>query len=176
MIRQGFQKKIAFFPPVCYHPIRECDKPCKMACRTLTSPWGNEDTQTLIDILAKYMIQPAFITMYPVEVSPLAKRSPADPHLTERYEMFICGCEMGNAFSELNDPIDQYERFKAQAEKRANGDEEADMMDDDFVLALEYGMPPTGGLGFGIDRCSMMLCGTDSIRDVILFPTMKPLD
>ena len=90
--------------------------------------------------------------------------------------MFICGCEMGNAFSELNDPIDQYERLKAQAEKRANGDEEADMMDEDFVMALEYGMPPTGGLGFGIDRCSMMLCGTDSIRDVILFPTMKPLD
>ena len=138
--------------------------------------WGNALYETFDQKVEDTLIQPTFITMYPVEVSPLAKRSPTDPYLTERYEMFICGCEMGNAFSELNDPIDQYQRFKAQAEKRANGDEEADMMDEDFVLALEYGMPPTGGLGFGIDRCSMMLCGTDSIRDVILFPTMKPLD
>ena len=138
--------------------------------------WGNALYETFDQLVESTLIQPTFITMYPVEVSPLAKRSPSDPHLTERYEMFICGCEMGNAFSELNDPIDQYERFKAQAEKRANGDDEADMMDEDFVLALEYGMPPTGGLGFGIDRCAMMLCGTDSIRDVILFPTMKSLD
>ena len=138
--------------------------------------WGNALYETFDQKVEETLIQPTFITMYPVEVSPLAKRSPAQPELTERYEMFICGCEMGNAFSELNDPIDQYQRFKAQAEKRANGDDEADMMDEDFVLALEYGMPPTGGLGFGIDRCSMMLCGTDSIRDVILFPTMKPLD
>ena len=138
--------------------------------------WGNALYETFDQKVESTLIQPTFITMYPVEVSPLAKRSPTQPELTERYEMFICGCEMGNAFSELNDPIDQYERFKAQAEKRANGDEEADMMDEDFVMALEYGMPPTGGLGFGIDRCSMMLCGTDSIRDVILFPTMKPLD
>ncbi len=138
--------------------------------------WGNALYETFDQKVEETLIQPTFITMYPVEVSPLAKRSPEQPALTERYEMFICGCEMGNAFSELNDPIDQYERFKAQAEKRANGDEEADMMDEDFVMALEYGMPPTGGLGFGIDRCSMMLCGTDSIRDVILFPTMKPLD
>ena len=138
--------------------------------------WGNALYETFDQKVEETLVQPTFITMYPVEVSPLAKRSPAQPELTERYEMFICGCEMGNAFSELNDPIDQYERFKAQAEKRANGDEEADMMDEDFVMALEYGMPPTGGLGFGIDRCSMMLCGTDSIRDVILFPTMKPLD
>ena len=138
--------------------------------------WGNALYEAFDQKVEETLVQPTFITMYPVEVSPLAKRSPADPHLTERYEAFICGCEMGNAFSELNDPIDQYERFKAQAAKRANGDEEADMMDEDFVMALEYGMPPTGGLGFGIDRCAMMLCGTDSIRDVILFPTMKPLD
>ena len=138
--------------------------------------WGNALYETFDQKVEETLVQPTFITMYPVEVSPLAKRSPQQPALTERYEMFICGCEMGNAFSELNDPIDQYQRFKAQAEKRAQGDEEADMMDEDFVLALEYGMPPTGGLGFGIDRCSMMLCGTDSIRDVILFPTMKPID
>ena len=137
--------------------------------------WGNALYETFDQKVEETLIQPTFITMYPVEVSPLAKRSPSQPELTERYEMFICGCEMGNAFSELNDPIDQYQRFKAQAEKRANGDDEADMMDEDFVLALEYGMPPTGGLGFGIDRCAMMLCGTDSIRDVILFPTMKTL-
>ena len=138
--------------------------------------WGNALYETFDQKVEEQLVQPTFITMYPVEVSPLAKRSPTDRCLTERYELFVCGCEMGNAFSELNDPIDQYERFKAQAQKRANGDEEADMMDEDFVLALEYGMPPTGGLGFGIDRCSMMLCGTDSIRDVILFPTMKPQD
>ena len=138
--------------------------------------WGNALYETFDQKVEETLIQPTFITMYPVEVSPLAKRSPSDPHLTERYEMFVCGCEMGNAFTELNDPMDQYERFKAQAEKRANGDDEADMMDEDYVMALEYGLPPTGGLGFGIDRCAMMLCGTDSIRDVILFPTMKPLD
>ena len=138
--------------------------------------WGNALYETFDQKVESTLIQPTFITMYPVEVSPLAKRSPEQPALTERYEMFICGCEMGNAFSELNDPIDQYQRFKAQAEKRAHGDEEANMMDEDFVMALEYGMPPTGGLGFGIDRCAMLLCGASSIRDVILFPTMKTLD
>ena len=138
--------------------------------------WGNALYETFDQKVESTLIQPTFITMYPVEVSPLAKRSPEQPALTERYEMFICGCEMGNAFSELNDPIDQYQRFKAQAEKRAHGDEEANMMDEDFVMALEYGMPPTGGLGFGIDRCAMLLCGASSIRDVILFPTMKTLE
>ena len=138
--------------------------------------WGNALYETFDQKVEETLIQPTFITMYPVEVSPLAKRSPSDPHLTERYEMFVYGCEMGNAFTELNDPMDQYERFKAQVEKRANGDDEAEMMDEDYVMALEYGLPPTGGLGFGIDRCAMMLCGTDSIRDVILFPTMKTLE
>ena len=138
--------------------------------------WGNALYACFDQKVEETLVQPTFITMYPVEVSPLAKRSPSDPYLTERYEMCVCGCEMGNAFSELNDPNDQYERFKAQAAKRANGGEEAAMMDEDFVMALEYGMPHTGGLGFGIDRCALMLCGTDSIRDVILFPTKKPLD
>ena len=138
--------------------------------------WGNALYETFDQKVEETLVQPTFITMYPVEVSPLAKRSPSDPYLTERYEMFVCGCEMGNAFTELNDPMDQYERFKAQVEKRANGDDEAEMMDEDYVMALEYGLPPTGGLGFGIDRCAMMLCGTDSIRDVILFPTMKSLN
>ncbi len=138
--------------------------------------WGHALFECYDQKVEEHMVQPTFITMHPVDVSPLAKRSPSDPRLTERFELFICRSEMGNAFSELNDPIDQYERFKKQAELRAKGDEEANMMDEDFVMALEYGMPPTGGLGIGIDRCAMMLCGTDSIRDVILFPTMKPLD
>ena len=143
---------------------------------TADPTWGNALYEVFDQRVEETLIQPTFITMYPVEVSPLAKRSPSDPRLTERFEFFICHSELGNAFSELNDPIDQKQRFLKQVELRAKGDEEAGMMDDDFITALEYGMPPTGGMGIGIDRCVMMLTGTDSIRDVILFPTMKPLD
>ena len=138
--------------------------------------WGHALFECFDQKVEEYMIQPTFITMHPVDVSPLAKRSPTDPRLTERFECFVCRSEICNAFSELNDPLDQRERFLKQAELRAKGDEEASMMDTDFLNALEYGLPPTGGIGFGIDRCVMLLTGCDSIRDVILFPTMKPLE
>ena len=138
--------------------------------------WGNALYECFDQKVEDKIVQPTFITMHPVDVSPLAKRSPKDKRLTERFELFICRSEMGNAFSELNDPIDQKERFLKQVELRAKGDDEAGMMDYDYINALEYGMPPTGGLGIGIDRCAMLLTGSDSIRDVILFPTMKPLN
>ncbi len=136
--------------------------------------WGHALHECFDQKVEDKLIQPTFITMHPVDVSPLAKRSPDDPRLTERFELFICRSEMGNAFSELNDPIDQKQRFLKQVELREKGDEEAGMMDEDFIKALEYGMPPTGGLGIGIDRAVMLLTNNSSIRDVILFPTMKP--
>jgi lysyl-tRNA synthetase class 2 len=121
------------------------------------------------------IVDPTFVMGHPIEISPLAKKNPEDPRFTERFETLICGVEFNNAFSELNDPIDQKERFEKQLEAKKLGDDEASEMDTDYVEALEYGMPPTGGIGFGIDRLVMLLCGVDSIRDVLLFPTMKPL-
>ena len=138
--------------------------------------WGNALYACFDQKVEEHLVQPTFITMYPVEVSPLTKRSPEDPRLTERFEFFINRSEMGNAYSELNDPIDQRERFMKQVEQRERGDDETEMLDEDFLTALEYGMPPTGGMGMGIDRAVMLFTGADTIRDVILFPTMKPLD
>ena len=143
---------------------------------TADKTWGNALYECFDQKVEEQLIQPTFITMHPVDVSPLAKRSPKDPRLTERFELFICHSEMGNAFSELNDPIDQKARFQKQVELRAKGDSEAGMMDEDYINALEYGLPPTGGLGIGIDRAVMMLTNNDTIREVIFFPTMKPLD
>ena len=137
--------------------------------------WGHALYESFDQKVEEKLIQPTFITMHPVDVSPLAKRSAKYPRLTERFELFICHSEMGNAFSELNDPIDQRGRFMKQVEQRERGDDETEMLDEDFLNALEYGMPPTGGMGIGIDRCVMLLTGSDTIREVILFPTMKPL-
>ena len=138
--------------------------------------WGDLLYECFDQRVEDKLIQPVFVIDYPVEISPLAKRKQSDPRITERFELFICRSEFGNAFSELNDPIDQKQRFLRQAELRKAGDLEASMMDEDYINAMEYGMPPTGGLGIGVDRCVMMLTNSSSIRDVILFPTMKPIE
>ena len=143
---------------------------------TADKTWGNALYACFDQKVEEKLIQPTFITMYPVEVSPLTKASPEDPRLTERFELFVCHSELANAYSELNDPIVQRERFMKQLELRDRGDDEAEMLDEDFLTAMEYGMPPTGGMGIGIDRAVMLLTGADTIREVILFPTMKPLD
>ena len=142
---------------------------------TADKTWGNALYACFDQKVEEKLIQPTFITMYPVEVSPLTKRSPKDPRLTERFELFVCHSELANAYSELNDPIDQRQRFEKQVELRDRGDDETEMLDEDFLMALEYAMPPTGGMGMGIDRAVMMLTNSDTIREVILFPTMKPL-
>ena len=128
------------------------------------------------NFVEEHLIQPTFLMDHPVEISPLTKKKPSNPDYVERFEFFMNGWEMANAYSELNDPIDQRERFKAQEELLAQGDEEANHTDEDFLNALEIGMPPTGGIGFGIDRMCMLLTDSAAIRDVLLFPTMKPLD
>lgn len=137
--------------------------------------WGKAMAELFDEYVEEQLVQPVFILDYPVEISPLAKRKPNDKRLTERFEFFIVGHEFGNAFSELNDPIDQRERFMAQMRARAGGDDEAQMLDEDFLNALEYGMPPTGGEGIGIDRLVMLFTDNANIRDVLLFPTMKPI-
>lgn len=138
--------------------------------------WGKLLYECFDQKVEEKLVQPTFVYDYPVDVSPLAKRKPTDKRMTERFEFFITAKEFGNAFSELNDPIDQRERFMAQVKQREKGDDEAQMMDDDYVNALMYGMPPTGGLGIGIDRAVMLFTDAASIRDVLLFPTMKPIE
>jgi len=128
------------------------------------------------EFVEEHLIQPTFVMDHPIEISPLTKKKPGNPAYVERFEMFMNGWEMCNAYSELNDPVDQRERFKAQEALLAQGDEEANTTDEDFLYALELGMPPTGGIGYGIDRMVMLLTDSASIRDVLLFPTMKPLD
>ena len=149
--------------------------------KNIEIPKGKETRGDVISLffeeyVEKTLVQPTFIYDYPIEISPLAKKCDYDPRLTQRFEAFVEGREYGNAFSELNDPIDQYERFKEEIRARENGDDEAGMMDEDFINALEYGLPPTGGEGIGIDRLVMLLTDAASIRDVLLFPTMKPLN
>jgi lysyl-tRNA synthetase, class II len=136
--------------------------------------WGDILYLFFEEFCEEQLISPIFVTGFPIEVSPLAKKMPEDPRLTIRFEGFIAGWEIANAFTELHDPIDQRERFEQQLSRREAGDDEAHVMDEDFITALEYGMPPAGGLGIGIDRMIMLLTDNISIRDVILFPTLRP--
>jgi lysyl-tRNA synthetase class 2 len=136
--------------------------------------WGQLVDELFSELVEPKLVQPAFITDYPVELSPLAKRSATDPRLVERFELFVAGMEIGNAFSELNDPDDQRARFEAQRRAAAAGDEEAHPMDEDYLRALEHGLPPTGGLGVGVDRLVMVLSDAPSLRETILFPHVRP--
>ena len=140
------------------------------------SNWGKLIDPTLINYVEEHLIQPTFLYDYPLEVSPLAKKKPDEPNVVERFEFFIGGLEMGNAFSEINDPIDQRERFLASSQALEAGDEEAHPLDEEYVTALRYGMPPTGGFGIGIERLTFLLAGKESLREVILFPHLRTKD
>jgi len=169
------------FSGVCFDQIADIDAAMEVATKHNIAYEKHHGKGNILEsffehYVEKHLIQPTFIMDHPTEISPLTKRKPDNPEYTERFELFILGREMGNAYSELNDPIDQLQRFRHQEALREAGEDEASMTDHDFVLALEYGMPPTGGLGVGVDRLIMLLTNSHSIRDVILFPTMKPRD